>query len=341
MHIGYFLFLLGFTVRRYFSILSYYGGRFIRSVFIATVDVYCECTTKYIYLRPSDIRFNSDHISKIATKTWDGSHTTIYDELREFVWKNKTARSLSRKIVVVKRKDGRGFNEYRGTAALNKLPGWWVVEGNELLWVLQTLEKFKYIEYTEFRVMSTISDEMWYALCSVTKKSKGGIEVSLNDGSAADKEELELETGKIFSEYKKHVAPNWIRMYSVPLENLRLRLSDYKIQSRPRNTASCVNVGVCHMTKREQENELRHFTTKDEMIDNHACRRPIKMGNRKETPKYKSVYDRHLDFRPYVWGFLCILFIGMFAGCCLKGCGCLMGVPIAWQNKKDVKLAES
>lgn len=51
--------------------------------------------------------------------------------------------------------------------------------------------------------MSAISNEMWYALSSVTKESDGGKTVSLNSGSIADKEELNVQVETMLNDYKK------------------------------------------------------------------------------------------------------------------------------------------
>lgn len=42
-------------------------------------------------------------------------------------------------------------------------------------------------------------------------------------------------------------------MYSVPMSNFRLRLSDYETPTEQRSTHSCI--GICHSTERDEETE--------------------------------------------------------------------------------------
>lgn len=63
----------------------------------------------------------------------------------------------------------------------------------------------------------------------------------------------------------------------------------------------------------------------DEMNENHKCRRPASTVYTQKTPKYKSAYDGQIAWTPFVWGFIVLVVVGVLGGCCLKGCGCLVG----------------
>lgn len=88
--------------------------------------------------RPSDINYNSDYIGTDTGRSWDGTRLSIFDDLREGLYRYKSTDELSRNVVVV-----RGKNSHRSSA------GWWVVRGNEELWVLKRLEEKGHLKYAK------------------------------------------------------------------------------------------------------------------------------------------------------------------------------------------------
>lgn len=93
------------------------------------------------YYRPSDISYNSDYIGKDTGRSWDGTRLSIFDELREGLYRYKTTDEISHNVVVVRRKIDR-----RSSATST---GWWAVRGNEELWVLKRLEETGHVKYAK------------------------------------------------------------------------------------------------------------------------------------------------------------------------------------------------
>lgn len=71
----------------------------------------------------------------------------------------------------------------------------------------------------------------------------------------------------------------------------------------------------------------------------HTCIRTRRTGGKVASSTVKEMYNEITDFRPILWIFAYALIIALIGGCCLGGCGTILGKPLDFSTINKTSLS--